>query len=49
MNYSEPLFQGEESPGEAEEEIPDDVPVVAKADMEDIDFERKLEESLKDL
>ena len=49
VNYSDPLFQGEESPREAEEEIQDDVPVVAKADMEDIDFERKLEESLKDL
>lgn len=43
--YANPIFHGDE-----EEEVPqDDTPVLRKKKMEDIDFERKLEESLKDL
>lgn len=51
VNYSEPLFQGEEPPQKKERQArrQDNVPVIKKADMDDVDFEKKLEESLKDL
>lgn len=48
VNYSEPLFQGEESPKRKRRETEEES-VVQKADMDNIDFEKKLEESLKDL
>lgn len=50
VNYKEPLFQGEE-PVRRKKTVPaDEKPsVVQKASMSDVDFEKKLEESLKDL
>lgn len=50
VNYSEPLFQGEEPPRK-KKGVPqtEEAPVMQKADIDDIDFEKKLEESLKDL
>lgn len=51
VKYNEPLFQGEE-PVRKKKAVrhPDEKPsVVQKADMSDVDFEKKLEESLKDL
>lgn len=48
VNYTEPLFQGEEPPVQ-EEEAQDDMPVIRDSGMDDVDFEKKLEESLKDL
>lgn len=50
VNYSEPLFQGEEPPRK-KKRVPqtEEAPVMQKADIDDIDFEKKLEESLKDL
>ena len=44
VNYSTPLFQGEEPPKKKKR-----VQEVQKADIDDIDFEKKLEESLKDM
>ena len=52
VNYSEPLFQGEEAPKKRKKKaapVSDSAPVIQKADIDDIDFEKKLEESLKDL
>ncbi len=51
VNYSEPLFQGEVPPKNKKDRQapPDDMPVMKKADMDQVDFEKKLEESLKDL
>lgn len=51
VNYSEPLFEGETLPKKkkGQTEQPDDVPVIKKTDIDDVDFEKKLEESLKDL
>ena len=51
VKYDEPLFQGEEPPKKKarKTEIPQEAPVVEKADVDDVDFERKLEESLRDL
>ena len=51
MNYSEPLFEGEAPPKKKKgrTEQPDDMPVIKKADIDNVDFEKKLEESLKDL
>ena len=48
MNYTEPLFQGEEKPEKARN-TRDDVPVERKPELDHVDFEKKLEESLKDL
>ena len=48
MNYSAPLFQGEESLKKKTQKNEESA-VIEKADMDDIDFEKKLEESLKDL
>ena len=51
VNYSEPLFEGETLPKKkkGQTEQTDDVPVIKKTDIDDVDFEKKLEESLKDL
>lgn len=49
VNYSEPLFQGEKPPVKKKPQPQDSVPVIRKNDMADVDFEKKLEESLKDL
>ena len=48
VNYSAPLFQGEESLKKKAQKNEESA-VIEKADMDDIDFEKKLEESLKDL
>lgn len=49
VNYAEPLFQGEEPPVPKKSQSQDAAPVIRKADMSDVDLEKKLEESLKDL
>ena len=51
VNFSAPLFQGAVPPEKQKEEpdITDSVSAIEKPDMDDIDFEKKLEESLKDL
>lgn len=50
VNYSTPLFQGEEPPKKKKRvQETEAASVVQKADIDDIDFEKKLEESLKDL
>ena len=50
VNYTEPLFQGEEKPEKAgDTRDGDDVPVERKPELDHVDFEKKLEESLKDL
>lgn len=50
VSYSAPVFQGETRPKRVRnEKKQDDMPVVKKADLDDIDFEKKLEESLRDL
>lgn len=51
VNYSEPLFEGEAPPKKKKgrTEQPDDMPVIKKTDIDNVDFEKKLEESLKDL
>lgn len=49
VSYSEPMFRGEEKPRKARKKRNDAMPVVQKHDIDDIDFEKKLEESLKDL
>ena len=50
VNYSTPLFQGEEPPKKKKTvQETEAASVVQKADIDDIDFEKKLEESLKDL
>lgn len=52
-SYGEPAFQGgkkQARPARAlREEKRDEAPVLPKTDLSDIDFEKKLEESLKDL
>ena len=51
VNFSAPLFQGA-VPSEKEKAEPDvteNTAAIEKADLDDIDFEKKLEESLKDL
>ena len=51
VNYSEPLFAGEAPPKKKKgrTEQPDDMPVIKKADIDNVDFEKKLEGSHKDL
>ncbi len=50
VSFSDPIFQGEERPGRTKRNKTETaVPVVRNDDMDDIDFERKLEESLRDL
>lgn len=50
VNYKEPLFQGEEPVRRKKAAPADEKPsVVQKANMSDVDFEKKLEESLRDL
>lgn len=51
VNFSAPLFQGAVPPKKEkpEPEETENTAVIDKADMDDIDFEKKLEESLKDL
>mgnify|MGYP004461123245 CR=1 FL=1 len=46
VSYANPIFHGEEKVQPSEEKA---VPVVRKPDVDNIDFEKKLEESLKDL
>ncbi|MDC7289795.1 hypothetical protein NXH76_18550 [Blautia schinkii] len=46
VSYANPIFHGDSKSGEKEPEVPT---VIQKPDVEDIDFEKKLEESLKDL
>src|SRR5699024_10601498 len=43
VNYSEPLFEGETLPKKkkGQTEQPDDVPVIKKTDIDDVDFEKK--------
>lgn len=51
VNFSAPLFQGAVPP-ETEKQKPEpteNTAVIEKANLDDIDFEKKLEESLKDL
>ncbi|EJX01489.1 hypothetical protein EVA_10406, partial [gut metagenome] len=51
--YGDPSLQEPRKPARASKatkgEKQDAVPVLPKADLNDIDFEKKLEESLKDL
>lgn len=52
VSYSKPIFPGEEKPGKSAKRSSrkeTDMPLRKKAELEDIDFEKKLEESLKDL
>ena len=51
VKYNEPLFQGEEAPRKRKKESPvqDEETVMRKPIVDDVDFEKKLEESLKDL
>ena len=49
VSFSEPMFQGEEKPRKTKKRRTDEMPVERKDDLDDIDFEKKLEESLKDL
>lgn len=50
VSFSEPIFEGEERPRKARKrKSEDDMPVMRNRDIDDIDFERKLEESLRDL
>lgn len=50
VSFSEPIFQGEERPRKAKKrKAEDDMPVMRNSDLDNIDFERKLEESLRDL
>lgn len=49
VSHSEPMFQGEEKPRKSSKKRNDAMPVVQKGDIDDIDFEKKLEESLRDL
>lgn len=50
VNYSEPLFQGEKPmPKKKKVSVSESPSVVQKANMKDVDFEKKLEESLRDL
>ncbi len=50
VNYSTPFFQGEEPPKKKTKSSGNRSGVcIQKADIDDIDFEKKLEESLKDL
>lgn len=50
VNYSAPLFTDEESKKKKKTASPEkEAPVIKKPDLDDIDFEKKLEESLKDL
>ena len=49
VSFSEPMFEGEEKPRRAKKRRSDAMPVERRDDMDDIDFEKKLEESLKDL
>lgn len=51
VKYNEPLFQGEEAPRRRKKESPvqDEETVIRKPIVDDVDFEKKLEESLKDL
>lgn len=51
MNFSAPLFQGAVPPEKekAEPDVTENTAAIEKADLDDIDFEKKLEESLKDL
>lgn len=46
VSYANPIFHGDDEPVQEEEEA---VPVERNKELEDIDFEKKLEESLKDL
>lgn len=49
VNFSAPLFQGAVPPEKPKTEPVENTAVIEKADLDDIDFEKKLEESLKDL
>ena len=51
VNFSAPLFQGVVPPEQpkAEQDPAENTVAIEKADLDDIDFEKKLEESLKDL
>ena len=51
VNFSAPLFQGADSPEKQREatDLAENTAAIEKADIDDIDFEKKLEESLKDL
>lgn len=50
VSFSEPIFQGEERPRKAKKRrSEEEMPVMHNSDMDEIDFEKKLEESLKDL
>lgn len=51
VNFSAPLFQGAVPPEKekAEPDVTENTAAIEKADLDDIDFEKKLEESLKDL
>lgn len=51
VNFSAPLFQGVVPPEQTKEEqnLEENTAAIEKADLDDIDFEKKLEESLKDL
>ncbi|MDO4306522.1 MAG: hypothetical protein Q4C77_06780 [Eubacteriales bacterium] len=50
VSFSEPIFQGEERPRKAKKrKAEDEMPVMRNNDIDDIDFEKKLEESLRDL
>ena len=51
VKYNEPLFQGEEPPRKRKKESPVQMEetVIRKPIVDDVDFEKKLEESLKDL
>ena len=51
VNFSAPLFQGVVPPEQpkAEQDPAENTAAIEKADLDDIDFEKKLEESLKDL
>ena len=51
VKYNEPLFQGEEPPRKRKKErqVQMEETVIRKPIVDDVDFEKKLEESLKDL
>ncbi len=50
VSFSEPIFQGEERPRRPKKRKAETAaPVIGNDDMDDIDFEKKLEESLRDL
>lgn len=50
VSFSDPIFQGEEKPHRPKKRKTETAaPVVSNDDIDDIDFEKKLEESLRDL